>query len=143
MRLPILIIFFIYFMGNVFSQNDEKTIIKEKWILPHFVWLDTNHTDIVLRNAGKQIYGHILSFTGDAFQSVYSAPCGNDCFRDAYGRFRFEDEKLVLQLEFYDEGGYCAKGSDIDKRHTLDQTFVYTYSFGPDQTLLLKREGAE
>ncbi|SHF54526.1 hypothetical protein [Dysgonomonas macrotermitis] len=64
-------------------------------------------------------YGNNAKFAEDGtFMCYYSAPCGNDCFRQTYGRYNVTDENHIrIYADSISINGMC---QNVDERVNID-----------------------
>lgn len=110
-------IFFISLFASFQLLYSQESIIG-LWKIDFLISLPYGHSEdqqeynlFRLQQSDKRVYdwGDWVSFAPDeTFHSYYTAPCGNDCFPNVYGRFKLlDDDRVLLHVDSVLIGGFC------------------------------------
>lgn len=93
----------------------------------------------MIQPEGKVSFGKSATFNEDgSFTSGYSAPCGNDCFTDAVGKYIFTDNQHIrIVVDKVSVTGDCAHRNDAPHKN-LGIYFIVKKN---DKVRLIKSSG--
>ncbi|WP_299435612.1 hypothetical protein [uncultured Aquimarina sp.] len=140
LNLNILTIIILFFSSHGKAQemtNIYKTELEsETWITDKILGLDPNIKQYNLTKfIERKFAGNLTSF-GDkmVFNSSYVAPCANDNFTTAIGKYEFFDkEKIIISVDTVTYSGEWKKPTELRKPKKIifliskvDETIIFT-----------------
>ena len=93
---------------------DKFQLRNKSWHISRIIGSENNFQNEYILSAIDttkifDFYGNSITFKEDnTFVNAYSAPCGNDCFPSAIGKYYFVDENSILiDVNQFDQFGDC------------------------------------